>query len=118
MEKDVEVLHWVVMGFGFTYNPAALDALISFSDHPDPVIRESVAFQSRSCSEPNDPRMVAAQLRLCEDEVDQVRRYAAYDFANDITADSPEIRRTFTKLLNDSDELVRESAAEALASRP
>jgi len=116
-EQDVRVLRWVVMCFGFTYNPAALNPLVSFSTHPDPEIRESVAFHIASCSETNDPRMVDVQRQLCGDEVTQVRRYAAYDFANGISADTPEIRRTLESLVNDEDEMVRESAVEALASR-
>jgi HEAT repeat protein len=116
-EQDIEVLRWVVMCFGFTCNPAALDPLVSFSTHPAPEIRESVAFHIVGCSDANDPRMVEVQLRLCGDEAVQVRRYAAYDFANDISADTPEIRRTLKSLLNDDDELVRDSAVEALASR-
>ena len=115
-EQDIEVLRWVVMCLGFTNNPLALDALISFSTHPDPEIRRSVAFHIVGCSEPNDPRMVEVQLRLCGDEAADVRAYATYDFANDITADTPEIRITLT-LLHDSEEAVKRSATEALASR-
>jgi HEAT repeat protein len=116
-EQDNEVLHWVVMCLGFTCNPRALDALVSFSAHPDPEIRRSVAFHIVSCSEPNDTRMIDVQLGLCLDEAGDVRAYAAYHFANEITADTPEIRRTLMVLLNDSDEAVRRSATEALASR-
>jgi len=116
-EERIEVLRWVVMCLGFTYNPMALEPLISFSSHPDEEIRQFVAFQVASCSEPNDPRMIEVQLRLCTDEEAEVRGHAAYDFANGITADTPEIRRTLESLLNDSDEAVASSAIEALAQR-
>ena len=61
--------------------------------------------------------MVEVQLHLCGDEIGDVRAYAAHDFAHDITADTPEIRRTLKVLVNDSEEAVRRSATEALASR-
>lgn len=115
-EEDPDVFYWVLACLRSTGDPRILDTLVRFSTHPDPDIRRGIAFSIVRCG-PDDPRVIAVQLRLAEDPVGDVKELALYDLINDITADTPEIREVLTRLLDDPDPAIRLDAKAALSVR-
>jgi len=83
-----------------------------------PDIRRSIAFGITGCAlDPNQAKVVEAQLCLAEDEAADVPYYAVYDFTEDITADNSKIRAMLRRRLTDPDEQIPEKATEALRMR-
>ncbi|HYN99332.1 MAG TPA: hypothetical protein VEU28_06625 [Actinomycetota bacterium] len=115
-EQDPAVLYWVLACLRFTEDPRVLDTLVRFSTSPDEDIRRGIAFSIVSCG-PDDPKVIAVQLRLAEDPVTDIRALALSDLVNEITADTPEIREVLTRLLEDPDPAIRLDAKAALRVR-
>jgi HEAT repeat protein len=117
-EEDLDVLWWVLSCLMYTFRPRALDTLLPFANHADPGIRGALAFGILGCSgSPTDPRVIDTQLALADDVDTHVRWLAIYDFVEEITADSPQIRTMLTRHVSDPDADVAELAAKALARR-
>ena len=115
-ELDPAVLYWVLACLRFTDDPRVLDTLVRFSTHPDEDIRRGIAFSIVGWG-PDNPKVIAVQLRLAEDPVTDIRALALYDLVNEITADTPEIREVLTRLLEDPDPAIRLDARAALRVR-
>ena len=89
---EPEVLGDVLRCLGWTHSPRALPTLLRFINHRDPRPRGAVANNLVACApHVNDPTMVAALIRLCDDGDEDVRWSAFYDLAEWVTSDTPEI---------------------------
>lgn len=66
---------------------------------------------------PNDPQSVKGLLELTADVDAEVRDWAVFGVGVQGDADSPEIRETLLRCLDDEDENVREEAAVGLGKR-
>lgn len=115
-EQNPVVIHSAITGLGHIGNPKAIPVILRYSDHPDEDIRFAVAF-ALGCF-PNDPQSVPGLTRLTTDSSSHVRDWAVFGLGVQGDCDSPEIRETLLRCLNDSDdEDVREEAAIGLGKR-
>jgi HEAT repeat protein len=114
-EQNAVVLEAAVAALGHLYNPEAIPLVLSYQDYPDKDVRFSVACALGHF--PNDGQSVAALLKLTRDSEPHVRDWAVFGLGVLGDADSPEIRETLFRCLNDVDEDVREEAGVGLGKR-
>jgi HEAT repeat protein len=114
-ERDALVLNSVIHALGHLNDARAVPTIISCGDHPDGNVRFAVAF-ALGCF-PNDPRSVDRLLKLTSDTDAEVRDWAVFGLGVLGEADSPEIRDTLLRCLDDADENVCEEAAVGLGKR-
>jgi len=118
-DEDARVLHSAVVALGHLANAgvewdgALLEPL---SAHPDPEVREAVAFALGGGPCDGSAAAVGIQLRLMSDPDDEVRSWAAFGLAVS-DADGAEIRAAFLARLADSVAHVRGEAMFGLALR-
>lgn len=114
-EQNPVVLHSAITGLGHIGNPKAIPVILRYADHAHADIRFAVAF-ALGCF-PNDPQAVVGLTILTADSCSDVRDWAVFGLGVQGDFDSPEIRETLLRCLNDSDENVREEAAVGLGRR-
>jgi len=114
-EQNPVVLHSAITALGHIGNPKAITVILRYLDHPDEDIRFAVAF-ALGCF-PNDPQAVLGLTKLTTDSCSDVRDWAVFGLGVQGDCDSPEIRETLLRCLNDTDEDVREEAAVGLGKR-
>ncbi len=113
-EQDPVALDSIIHGLGHLYNELAIPLIARYQDHPVSRVRFAVTF-ALGCF-PEDSRSIEGLLKLTSDPEADIRDWAVFaiGFAD---ADSPEIRETLLRCLNDEDEDVREEAAVGLGKR-
>lgn len=108
-ENDAWVLGWVISALGYHGAREALGEVLRFVGHEDSRVRFFVASALPGLVDPErvDPRAVAALNVLCRDADADVRYYALYALVEEL-----KVGGTFTDLLGDEDEQVRELAGQ------
>jgi HEAT repeat protein len=114
-ESDPMVLDSGIAALGHLYNPVAIPIIASYTGHPDPDVRFSVACALGHF--PNDAEAVARLLTLTRDDDSDVRDWAVFGLGVQGAVDSPEIREALLERVTDSDEDVREEAVVGLGKR-
>lgn len=114
-EQNPAVLDSAITALGHLGNPKAIPIILRYEDHPDHDVRFGVAF-ALGCF-PNDPQAVRGLTKLTMDSCSDVRDWAVFGLGVQGDCDSPEIRETLLRCLNDTDEDVREEAAVGLGKR-
>jgi HEAT repeat protein len=114
-EQDPVVFDSAISALGHLANPKAIPLILRYQDHPNQDVRLAVAF-ALGCF-PNDPPSICALMTLTMDSSSDVRDWAVFGLGVQGDADSPEIRETLLRCLNDADENVREEAAVGLGKR-
>lgn len=113
IESDRDALESVIMAFGHLDVPNTGSEIVRFAAHPDPGIREAVAYAV--CGSGDD---VVATLRSLTRDVDRdVRSWATFGLALQQEADSDEVRTALRERTADEDEEIREEATLGLARR-
>jgi len=114
-EQDPVVLDSAISALGHLANPRAIPLLLRHQDNPDKDVRFAVAF-ALGCF-PDDAQSIVGLMKLTLDRDSNVRDWAVFGLGVQGDADSPEIRETLVRCLDDADEDVREEAAVGLAKR-
>jgi HEAT repeat protein len=114
-EQDPLVLNAAINALGHLYNAEAAPLILLYQDHPDADVRFQVAF-ALGCF-PNDPQSVIGLSRLTSDADEDVRDWAVFGLGVQGDVDSPEIRETLLRCLDDPNDDVRQGAVAGLAKR-
>ena len=114
-EQNPMVLASAISGLGHLGKLDAIPVILRYQNHPDQDVRFAVAC-ALGCF-PNDPQAVRGLSQLTMDSCSEVRDWAVFGLGVQGDCDSPEIRDTLLRCLNDTDENVREEAAAGLRKR-
>ena len=114
-EQNPLVLDSAISALGHLGNLNGVRTIRTYQDHPDQDVRFAVAL-ALGCF-PNDPQAVRGLTKLTMDSCSDVRDWAVFGLGVQGDCDSPEIRETLLRCLNDIDEDVREEAAVGLGKR-
>jgi HEAT repeat protein len=109
------VLESAISALGHLGNLNAIPTVLTYQDHPGQDVRFAEAF-ALGCF-PNDAQSVRGLTKLTIDPCSDVRDWAVFGLGVQGDCDSPEIRETLLRCLNDTDEDVREEAAVGLGKR-
>jgi methionyl-tRNA formyltransferase len=113
-EEHPEVLSAIACAFGHLGAPHGQAWLLSQRDHPDPDVRESVAF-ALGGREGDD--VTAALIELSGDAASGVRDWATFALGTLAREDSAELRDALAARLDDPDDDTRLEAVHGLAVR-
>lgn len=114
-EQDPLVLGSAIFALGHLADAGAVPLILSYQDHADECVRFAVA-SALGCF-PNDTQSVYGLLKLTSDEDADVRDWAVFGLGVLGDADSPEIRESLLRCLDDPNEDIREEAAVGLGKR-
>ena len=109
------VLNSAISALGHLGNLNAIPTIVSYQDHPDQDVRFAVA-SALGCF-PNHPQAVRGLTKLTMDSCSDVSDWAVFGLGVQGECDSPEIRDTLLRCLNDRDEDVRDEAAVGFGKR-
>ncbi|UWE11774.1 HEAT repeat domain-containing protein [Actinacidiphila bryophytorum] len=115
-EEEPEVVAAIVWGLGLHSDLRAVPEILRRAGHPDPEVRRQVALALQGMVGPGDTEALRTVIALTEDPDRQVRRYAA-NVLSDTKADTPVIRASLTRLMDDPDPDVAVEGARGLALR-
>jgi methionyl-tRNA formyltransferase len=113
-EDHPEVLSTIAHAFGHLGEPHGLDRLVGWANHPDPRVREGVAFAVGGW---RDERALAALEQLAADDVPPVRDWATFALGTLAPQDTPALRDALARRLDDPDPDTRLEAVHGLALR-
>lgn len=114
-ERDLAVLYDLGVACGHLLHPDAVPLLVELAEHADPHVRlgATLGLLTRE-----DPRSVAAMIRLSQDEQSAtVRDFATFGLGQQIDLDTPAIRAALAARLDDADGPTRGEAMVGLARR-
>lgn len=114
-EQNPLILDSAISALGHLDNPKAIPIILRYQDHSDQDVRFAVAF-ALGCF-PNEPQSIRGLAKLTMDSGSDVRDWAVFGLGVLGDADSPEIRETLLRCVDDANEDVREEAAVGLAKR-
>jgi HEAT repeat protein len=115
-EEDPEVVAAIVWGLGLHMDSRAVPEILRRAGHTDPEVRRQVAFALQGMVGPGDTEALRTVIALTEDSDRQVRMFAA-NVLSDTKADTPVIRVSLTRLMDDPDPDVAVEGARGLALR-
>lgn len=111
-----EVAIAALFGLGHRASPRALEPMLARVAHDDVEIRYAVAWAMPQVSE--DPRAVAALVKLTRDEDSDVRDWATFGLGTQLAeVDGPEVRAALFERTRDADAGVRGEALMGLVRR-
>ncbi len=113
-EQDPLLLQSIGIALGHLHDPRAIEPQLKFCLHPDWEVRYGVVL---SLNGHDDPRAIAALIKLSADEHPHVRNWATFGLGSLIEVDTPEIREALYQrfLLEDTtNEETNEIYGEAL----
>jgi HEAT repeat protein len=114
-EQDPLALGSAIKALGHLYNAGAIPLILRYQHHPDADVRFQVAVALGSM--PDDPQSVVGLTKLALDADEDVRDWAVFGLGVQGEFDSPEIRETLLRCLEDPNKNVREEAALGLGKR-
>lgn len=106
---DDDLQLWAIQGMGHTANPDWIPTLLSESTHPDPTIRQAVAY---ACADIADERAADALTTLVDDEELGVRLAAIFALGQ---VGGEEAREALIYALEDESDEIRRAAEEAIS---
>jgi hypothetical protein len=115
-EEEPEVVAAIVWGLGLHMDLRAVPEILRRAGHTDPEVRRQVALALLGMVRPGDTEALHTVIALTEDPDRQVRMYAA-NVLSDTEADTPVVRASLTRLMNDPDPDVAVEGARGLALR-
>jgi hypothetical protein len=115
-EQDPGVVAAIVWGLGLHMDSRAIPEILRRAGHTEPEVRRQVALALLGVVGPGDTEALRTVIALTEDPDRQVRMYAA-NVLSDTKADTPVIRASLTRLMDDPDPDVAVEGARGLALR-
>jgi HEAT repeat protein len=106
-DDDLQI--WAIQGMGHTANPDWIDTLLPEAVHPDPTVRQAVAY---ACGDIADERAAEALSNLVDDEELGVRLAAIWALGQ---VGGETARETLIYALEDERDEVRTAAEEAIS---
>jgi hypothetical protein len=119
-ETDADCCWSIAQALEYAGDPIGVPVLVRLADHPDSDVRFKVASALPCCVEYGalvDPSIVDSLLRLMEDNDANVRDWATFGLGQQLEVDSPTIRDSFIRHLNDDHDDTRFEALLGLARR-
>ena len=113
LEDDIDSLESLIYALGRMNDDRTTQALVSFSHHPEWIVRLAVAREI-----PHDAEAAPKVLiDLSSDEDEDVRNWATFGLAQMLDTDTPEIREALLNRLHDEYDEIRGEALLGLALR-
>ncbi|MBY8876189.1 HEAT repeat domain-containing protein [Actinacidiphila acidipaludis] len=116
VEEDPGVLTEILRALGLHDDTRALPQILRHAGHPEPEVRAQAAASLHGMVVPDNPEALRTVLTLTEDADAQVRRNAASTLS-DVRADTPRIRASLARLMDDADPDVSVEGARGLGLR-
>jgi HEAT repeat protein len=111
-DTDARVLEAAAVAVGHLKDPRGTQEVIRVADHPDPEVRQAVAFALGGSA---DLDAIAALILLTSDDSAYVRDWATFGVGAINSLDTPEIREALYRRIDDVDEDTRFEALCGLA---
>lgn len=113
-ERDADVLQSACTAFGHNKDFHVVEPLARLWSHPSADVRYAVVFGLLG---QEDEFAIQALIELSADADDDVRNWATFGLGDMIDLDTPEIRETLFRCVDDSFDAVRGEALKGLAKR-